>query len=322
MKLVKSIFISIYVLSTIHLSAQAPEKTSKELSFLVNNDTVYGTFLTTVAEKKYKKTRVVLFISGSGPTDRNGNISGAPGPNNSLLLLADSLSDYGISSFRYDKLGIGKSTFNNPEDSMNFNLVVKTAVKAIEMLNEMGFKKIYVMGHSQGSLVGMLAAQNMPVQAFVSLAGPATNAFDLIKEQLTNNMPEGPLQAECITKLDSINQGYTITKYNPMLASLLRPSIQPFLRSYFAYTPTIEIAKLNIPSLIISGERDMQVPISETELLQKAANNGTIITYPKMNHVLKDVNDTEEQNLASYTDPDFPLTQALAHDIASWIISN
>src|SRR3954471_10799702 len=51
----------------------------------------------------------VLLIAGSGPTDRNGNTAGLPGPNNSLKLLAEALAQRGIASVRYDKRGVGGS---------------------------------------------------------------------------------------------------------------------------------------------------------------------------------------------------------------------
>jgi len=52
---------------------------------------------------------VVLLISGSGPTDRNGNSPMLPGENNGLRMLAEALATRGIASVRYDKRGIGAS---------------------------------------------------------------------------------------------------------------------------------------------------------------------------------------------------------------------
>src|SRR5260370_31709723 len=56
-----------------------------------------------------KPVPVVLLLSGSGPTDRNGNSPMLPGKNNSLLMLAEGLASTGIASLRYDKRGVGES---------------------------------------------------------------------------------------------------------------------------------------------------------------------------------------------------------------------
>src|SRR5256885_17084047 len=56
-----------------------------------------------------KPMPVVLLLSGSGPTDRNGNSATSPGKNNSLLMLAEGLASNGIASLRYDKRGVGES---------------------------------------------------------------------------------------------------------------------------------------------------------------------------------------------------------------------
>jgi uncharacterized protein len=52
---------------------------------------------------------VVVFIAGSGPTDRDGNSPLLPGKNNGTAMLADGLAAKGIASLRYDKRGIGES---------------------------------------------------------------------------------------------------------------------------------------------------------------------------------------------------------------------
>ena len=103
-----------------------------------------------------------------------------------------------------------------------------------------------------------------------------------------------------------------------MLASIFREPIQPYLKSWFKYTPTEEIAKLKIPVLVLQGKLDSQVPTAAAEALHHYATDSKLILYPNMNHVLKTIKG-ESENLASYTKPDFPLQSGLVNDIANWV---
>jgi len=302
--------------------AQNVIRIEDELSFIWKKDTLYGTLLSKgKTEKKATKLPVVLLIPGSGPTDRDGNSQLLPGTNDSFKILADSLLNHGIATFRYDKMGVGKSQFSGTEADLRFEDNVEIATSAIETLKNLGYKNIYIAGHSQGSLIGMLTAQQNKVKGFISMEGSAINAYKLLQEQLEKNLPE-PMRKSTLEKMDSIKNGYTVTKYNPMLASLLRESLQPYLRSYFSYTPTEEIAKLEIPILIIQGGQDLQTTAKEGEMLKDAAPNAEYQFFENMNHVLKMVDESEEQNKAAYTDPDFPLPKELALEIANWIKAN
>lgn len=320
----KTVFTSLLgvILSFNFCLAQNEIRVEDELSFVWKKDTLYGTLLSKgKTEKKATKLPVVLIIPGSGPTDRNGNSQMLPGTNDSFKLLADSLLNHGIATFRYDKMGVGKSQFSGTEADLRFEDNIEMATSAIHTLGNLGFKKIYIAGHSQGSLVGMLTAQQNKVKGFISLEGSAINAYDLLVEQLEKNLPD-PMKKSTLQKMDSIKNGYTVTKYNPMLASLLRESLQPYLRSYFSYTPTEEIAKLEIPILIIQGGQDLQTTAKEGEMLKEATPQAEYQFFENMNHVLKKVDESEAQNKAAYTDPDFPLPKELAPEIANWIKSN
>ena len=318
----KNLFIALIALTVSTTSGYSQKDAVRveiEQPFMYEGDTLSGTLLSSGKSlTNFNKLPLVIFISGSGPTDRNGNSILVEGPNNSFLQLADSLLKRGVASYRYDKLGIAQSQMSKTENELRFEDNYKVTLAAIDKMKDLGFKHIVIMGHSEGSLVGMLAAQNAKVEGYISVAGPAQNALETIKGQLYQSLPE-EMALETYQKLDSIKQGYSITKFNPGLAALLRPSVQPYLKSYFAYTPTEEIKKLKVPILIIQGGRDLQVPQAEGDALYFAVPEATYKVYPKMNHVLKQVDDTQEQNIASYGDADFPLDKNMVKDIANWI---
>ncbi len=308
------------IFATSKINAQVRVEVNQD--FIYDGDTIRGTLLSSGKSlKKFTKIPLVIIINGSGPTDRDGNSILIPGKNNSFVQLADSLLDQGIATYRYDKLGIGASQMSKTEDELRFEDNVKVVKAAVSKMKELGFKNIYLLGHSEGSLVGILASAQTPVEGLISIAGASENAFETIKVQLQQNLPEAMAQSATL-KLDSVKQGFTITSYDPSLAALLRPSVQPYLQSYFKYTPTEEIAKLDKPVLILHGGQDLQVEEENARALQQAKPEATLHIYPSMNHVLKKVDESREQNIAAYRDPDFPLEKDLASDIAEWIGKN
>ncbi|HHZ84278.1 MAG TPA: alpha/beta hydrolase, partial [Gammaproteobacteria bacterium] len=141
---------------------------------------VYGTLLLPNTINNH----VALIISGSGPTDRNGNQPNLV--NNSLKMLAESLYSHGIASLRYDKRAIAESKIDNlSESDIRFEHYVQDAAAWSTWLKENDrFNNITIVGHSEGSLVGMLAANEVDIDKFVSLAGPGKSADKVIKEQL------------------------------------------------------------------------------------------------------------------------------------------
>jgi len=310
--------ISLLLLVLITLSLSAQKDTSiviHQQPFINGNDTIYGTL--NIAGNRNKP--LIVIIPGSGPTDRDGNSLIMSGKNNSYRMMADALLQSDISSLRYDKSGIGKSKSNRPETELRFEDNISSVQLILADLRKLGFNNIYLMGHSEGSLVAILTAQKEDVKGVISIAGPARNAADLIKSQLQSS-PSLPdeMKIAALQKIDSIKEGHTVKKYSTFLASIFRPSVQPYLRSWFKYTPTEEIAKLTMPVLVIQGKQDSQVPAAAAEALDHYATTSKMIIYPKMNHVLKAI-ETEEENLSSYTNPDLPLQEGLVKDIVEWV---
>ncbi|MDZ7847061.1 MAG: alpha/beta hydrolase [Owenweeksia sp.] len=163
----------------------------------------------------------------------------------------------------------------------------------------------------------MIAAQQLDVAGYISVAGAGRSFYTILQDQLSQQLPEEMLQST-MAKLDSIKNGYTVTTYSPMLGSLLRESVQPYLREMMSYQPSSEISKVEVPVLILQGGSDLQITEEDANTLYNARPESTYHLYPEMNHVLKRVQ-SEEENKASYTDPDFPLDFNISADIASWI---
>jgi pimeloyl-ACP methyl ester carboxylesterase len=215
----------------------------------------------------FKEGPVVLIIAGSGPTDRNGN--NPMMKNNSLQQLAFGLANKGIASLRFDKRGVAESaTALKKESELRFDDFIADVRGWIELLkSDKRFTEIIIAGHSEGSLIGMIAAQK-DCSRFISIAGAGEPANITIRKQLASQ----PSQVTDIAYpvLDSIAAGHLVAEVRPMLSSLFRPSVQPYLISWFKYNPKTEIKKLNIPVLIIQGTTDIQVSVDDAKNLHSA----------------------------------------------------
>lgn len=278
--------------------------------------TASGDLLGTLATpKEFTKSPLVLFIAGSGPTDRNGNNSMMK--NDSYLQLARGLAGKGIASVRYDKRGIGGSgAAMKSEAELRFEDYVEDAKAWITMLKKDNrFSEIVVLGHSEGSLIGMLAAKS--ADKFISLAGPGRPAGELIKEQLSEQ--PAMIKDNAFPILDSLRNGHLVKTVNPMLESLFRKSVQPYMISWFRYDPREEIKKLTIPVLIIQGTADLQVKESDAKLLSLAKPPATLLIVNNMNHVLKIINGGREENIRSYNDNSIQIPDELVEGIAKFV---
>lgn len=263
---------------------------------------------------------VALIIAGSGPTDRNGNSAGLPGANNSLMLLAQELGDAGIAVVRYDKRGIGASAAaGKSESEMRFDAYVDDAVAWVARLRrDARFSSVIVIGHSEGSLIGMVAAQKAGANGFVSIEGAGRRASDILRTQFEGKLPpELAAQNEAI--LASLERGQTVPEVPNALAVLYRPSIQPYLISWFKLVPAERIGALAIPVLIVQGTTDAQVAVSEADALKKALPKAQLLLVPGMNHVLKVAQGTIAEQLPSYSDPALPLAPGLIGPLVTFM---
>ncbi|WP_106495239.1 alpha/beta hydrolase [Lentibacillus sp. Marseille-P4043] len=296
--------------------AESGQENEDFLSIQTNSGVLYGSIL---VPKKEDKSPVALIIPGSGPTDRNGNALGLPGKNNSLQLLAEGLADNGIASLRYDKRGAGKNIEATiAEEDMRFDQFVTDAKQWITKLKQDDrFTDVIVIGHSQGSLVGMMAAENSDVSAFISLAGAGRSIDQVLIEQI-KTLPDN-LYEESQAILEQLKQGGIVNNVSNELLSIFRPSVQPFLISWMQYNPTDEIKQLGIPSLIVNGKNDLQVPVDDAKRLAEAKPDATTLLIDKMNHVLKEAPTDREGNMAAYSDPSLSLAEGFLEGIIEFL---
>ncbi len=279
-------------------------------------------FGTLSVPERIKKSPLVIIIAGSGPTDRDGNspLGVKAGP---YKMLAEGFAKYGISTLRFDKRGIAKSKQALPSEiDIRFDTYINDVVDWINMMKkDKRFSKIMILGHSEGSLIGMVASQKSGVSKYISVAGAGSPAYTIIQEQLKKqNLPRQLLE-ESDKILDSLKAEKPVKKVNLLLLSLYRPSVQPYMISWFRYDPAAEIRKLKIPVLIVQGTTDIQVSVDDAKLLSAAKPDARLMIIDNMNHVLKESVEERQKNMATYSDPGLPLKSGLLDGIIDFIKS-
>lgn len=220
------------------LSLSVTVRAMKEQS--VSLDTPTGKINGKIGLPDAEKPPIVLLIAGSGPTDMDGNTNsgGFSMKNNSLKLLAEGLAQRGIATLRFDKRGIASSSAATKKESdLRFEDYVTDVQGWIDRLSEDSrFSDVFVLGHSEGSLIGMLASVDNPkVKGFISLAGAGRPAYDIIEEQLSGQPAEVRHLVKSIN--DSLKAGKEVSNIPMGLMTLFRPSVQPYLISWYRYNP-------------------------------------------------------------------------------------
>jgi pimeloyl-ACP methyl ester carboxylesterase len=251
------------------------------------------------------KTPVALIIAGSGPTDRDGNAPGVV--TNMYAKLATALGAAGIATVRFDKRGIAAShAAMASESEIRFDAYVADAAAWIAQLRaDDRFARVSVLGHSEGSLTGMVASTRQPVDALVSLEGAGFPIADVLRAQLKTRLETFPdLRAAADTILTSLAAGTTVpdARIPPPLLALFRPSIQPYLISWMRYDPRVEIRRATGRITIVQGTHDVQVTVDDGRALATARPDAAYVAIEGMTHVLvADPGTTIEQQQAVYT---------------------
>lgn len=265
---------------------------------------------------------VVIMIAGSGPTDKDGNSKSLAGKNNSLKMVAESLVSEGIACIRYDKRGVGDNIglANNVKDLRFADYIDDAAAWITYAKNKEEFSSIHVMGHSEGSLIGMAASNQVATDSFVSLSGPGRKVNRLLREQFEVQLSDS-LLAESKDILDRLERGEIVESMSADLRNtgVFHPAVQPYVISWMEYDPKEEISSLEPPVLIINGTSDLQIPVSDAELLHNAKPGSELCIVEDMNHVLKKASMEQDANIATYTNPDLPLAKGLMDCIINFL---
>lgn len=271
--------------------------TQQNVELKIATGILYGT-LTLPENAVHKRCPVVLIIAGSGPTDRDGNNRIDDHHTDSYRQLGDALAVHGIASLRYDKRGVGESHGALiSENQLQFDDFVDDALGWARLLRaDTRFSNLVIVGHSEGSLIGIIASRRLPADALVSLEGAGEPISRVLEQQLKTQLPPD-LYEQSQSIIQSLEHGKRVDQVPAELAMLFRPSVQRMDISWFRIDPRKEISQLSIPVLIVQGQEDEQIGLTNAEQLQKANPKAQLLILPHMGHSLIDVAPASSSNL-------------------------
>ena len=271
-----------------------------------------------------KGSPVVLIIPGSGPTDRDGNnpmgVTAAP-----YRLLAEALATKGVSTLRADKRGMfGSKAAIADANAVTIRDYADDAHGWADALRKQtGAKCVWLLGHSEGGLIALAAAQQPAgICGLILVASTGRKLGAVIREQLNANPANAPLLPQAMAALSSLEAGKpadTTGMPAPLLA-LFNPKVQAFLIDMLSQDPATLAARTKLPILIVRGGKDIQVAQADADALRAAQPDAKFVGPADMNHVLKDVKgDDRASNLATYADPSLPVDPSLVDAIAAFV---
>ncbi len=255
-----------------------------------------------------------LIISGSGPTDRDGNSSVRPdaGTNQNLSRV---LADVGVASLRYDKYGSGPD-FETPGpgdevapvDPVIFDEQVAAAYEELVSQPEVDPERVVVVGHSEGALYALRAHELIgaehPSPALVLAAPPGTRYLDLIDRQLTEQAraveASGQVdEGQVVQLLSDSRAGRAAIRSGRALSEVEMPSggvmgvYTPVNEDFLAYMDAFDPVELaedlpgGTPVLVLWGERDAQVSRQDVDRLMTGLDGARRVDVPDTDHIFR-----------------------------------
>jgi pimeloyl-ACP methyl ester carboxylesterase len=288
----------------------------QEVQIGQGDQTLHGALL---RPQKLQTGVAVLMLPGSGPSDRNDDELPTIAAH-SLKLLAEGLAADGVISLRIDKRGAGASApASPPEQDLRFQMYVDDVVNWVRFLRtQADVRCVVILGHSEGALVAILAAQQVETCGVVSVSGPGRNLGDIVEDQYRDGGASAAAIAVIHKIVLSLRSGQAVADVPPALMNVFRPSVQPYWMSQLNLDPPAELAKVKAPVLIIQGDNDLQIKVQDARRLAAAQPRAELVILHGMNHMLKLAPADLEGNLATYANPDLPLAPGLVPTVAAF----
>lgn len=279
---------------------------------------------TMLAPASGSKAPAIVILPGSGPTDRDGNNPyGVKG--STYRLLAEGLAARGVTTLRMDKRGMFASgpAAADPNAVTVVDLAADANAWAAKLKAETGAKCVWLLGHSEGGLVALIAGQSgKDLCGLILVSTGGRPMGEVLREQLKANPNNPPAILDPALKaIDDLEAGRKVdTAQLPApLLPLFHPAVQGFLIEEFRQDPGKLVAAVDKPVLILQGETDIQVFVADARALKAAQPKARLVLLPGVNHVLKVAPADRAANVATYADPSLPLAPGVVEAISDFV---
>src|SRR5215470_16456400 len=269
------------------------------------------------------KAPIAIIISGSGPTDRDGNnpLGVTAGM---YRLLADALAAKGVSTIRIDKRGMfGSAAAAADADNVRMtDYAADVRAWGLEAQKRSSAQCAWLIGHSEGSLVALITAQQPEgICGLILVAGAGRKIGDILREQLKANPANAPILPQALKAITELEAGrrVDVSGMHPALAPLFRPSVQGFLIDQMSYDPAALLTRYTGPVLVLQGTTDLQVSMQDAQRLAGARAGVTLVTLEGVNHVLKVAPADRAANTATYANSALPIAPSIVEAITTFL---
>ena len=282
---------------------------SLEVTWRLDDITMRGTLTLPADDGPFP---AVVLVAGSGPTDRDWCSPLLPGANGSGRLFAEAFADACIASLRYDKRASGADVVESARalfGKLSMRSHLEELVAAVGILAEhddINAARIAGLGNSEGTLHILhyvTSQQDTPFAGIVLAAPPGRSVGELLLAQLALQAAQVPGGAEFMPAVEGAATRYgagqpmNVDPHLPdsvkmVLASFESPANLPLARELWTENAAILLPKVEIPTLILIGCKDLQVDATaDGKALEVAATRKDNVTFaypPNANHVFKE----------------------------------
>jgi uncharacterized protein len=282
-----------------------------EVTFVADGLTVHGTYR---HRQDAGPGPAVLLISESGPTDRNGD-NAVVGPIGNMRQLAEQLSDRGVASLRYDKVGTGKTGLgpyaHRPNDVVSAVYTTGATAAVRFLADQPGTDKarVSVYGLGEGTIQAMsLATDTTPGAPKIHSLGlfqPLPGRYlDIITNRVRGEASSQTLAAWLAT-VDEVRAKGTVPAQLPEgLSAIVNPGNVKAVVDADKIDPVVLAAKVpaGTPVLFTCSDTDGQAKCAAEQHLIDALRHTAlkVVELQGVNHVLR--NDPSD-NIANLTKP-------------------
>jgi uncharacterized protein len=290
------------------------------------------------------KAPAVALITGSGPEDRDETVFG----HKPFLVLADHLTRRGIAVLRFDDRGVGGSSPGAPgATTRDFSADALGAAAFLKSRPEVDATRIGLLGHSEGAAIAVMAAAGSPDVAFVAMLAGAGLTGERVLELQTEAVARtsGASEAQIASVLSVNRTVYAIVREDTNDASAgakirkalegqglpeaaveaqLKTVLSPWFRFFLTYDPATDIAKLRVPVLALTGDKDVQV-VAKPNLdairsaLERAGHKEhTVVALPGLNHLLQEC---KTGAIAEYSAIEQTMAPKALEMVGDWILA-
>jgi hypothetical protein len=271
-----------------------------------------------------KNPPVVILLAGSGPNDKDETI----GPNKALKDLAIGLASNGIATYRYDKRTL---VYGKDMKDVTINTeVIDDAISAVAVIKknpDYKDSKIFIVGHSLGAMCAPLVASKCSaVNGIILLAGNARPLEDVVLEQY--NYIFGLDSIDASEKKEILDYTYKMNtvKDSKALKTAKKEDLplnleSKYWQSLVNYNQVQVAKKVKQPILVLQGERDYQVTMTDFNLWKQNLSDKTknqFISYPTLNHLFMK---GEGKSTPAEYEKQGNVDKQIIIDIANWVKS-